>query len=72
METAVPNDRVKRLEKSLEVVKRRRFECAVALGDEMARRGEPERLIDDLMAAHEAVKVIQELLAEEERMVSRH
>ena len=68
----MPIDRIKRLEKSLEAMRRRRFECAAALGDERPTRGEPERLIGDLMAAHEAVKVIQELIAEEERMVSRH
>jgi hypothetical protein len=65
-------DRIKRLERSLEAVKRRRFECAAALGDERLGEGEPERFVDELMATHEAVKVIQELIAEEEKMVSRH
>jgi hypothetical protein len=66
------NDRIKRLERSLEAVRRWRFECAAAFGDERLAGGEPERFIDDLMAAHEAVKVIQELIAEEERMVPQH
>jgi hypothetical protein len=66
------HDRIKRLERSLEVLKRRRFECAAALGEARLGEGEPERLVDELMATHEAVKVIQELIAEEERMVSRH
>ena len=68
----MPDDRIKRLEKSLEAVKRRRFECATALGDARLAEGEPERFINELMAAHAAVKVIQELVAEEEKMVSRH
>jgi hypothetical protein len=66
------HDRIKRLERSLEALKRRRFECAAAIGDERLGQGEPERIVDELMATHEAVKVIQEIIAEEERMVSRH
>jgi hypothetical protein len=66
------NDRIKRLERSLETVKQRRFEIAEALGREKLPKGQPEQFIADLLTTHEAVKVFQELIAEEEKMVSRH
>ena len=63
----MPGERLKKLMTALKAVKARRIEFAEALGQTQVSKTESERLIDELLKAHEAVKVLQEIMAEEER-----
>lgn len=60
-------ERLEKLVAALKVVKVRRMEFAEALSQTQLPRGESERLIAELLKTHEAVKVLQEIMAEEER-----
>jgi hypothetical protein len=60
-------ERLEKIVTALKVVKGRRIEFAEALGQTQLPKDEPERLIEELLKAHEAVKVLQEIMAEEER-----
>ena len=62
------NDRLDRLRQSLQALQTRRFQFAEAFGTESSRGGEKERHIEELLKVHEAIKVIEELIAEEEKM----
>ena len=62
------NDRLDKLRKSLQVLQTRRFQFAEAFGTESPRREEKERPIEELLKVHEAIKVMEELIAEEEKM----
>jgi hypothetical protein len=60
-------DQLEALKKALQSMKIRRFEFAESLGKELPRGGEKDRLIDELLKTHEAINVLRELIAEEER-----
>jgi hypothetical protein len=62
------NDRLDKLRKSLQALRTRRFQFAEAFGIESPRGGEKERHIEELLKVHEAIKVMEELIAEEEKM----
>jgi hypothetical protein len=62
------NDRLDKLRKSLQALQTRRFQFAEAFGTESPRGGEKERHIEELLKVHEAIKVMEELIAEEEKM----
>jgi hypothetical protein len=62
------NDRLDKLRKSLQALQARRFQFAEAFGTESPRGGEKERHIEELLKVHEAIKVMEELIAEEEKM----
>jgi hypothetical protein len=62
------NNRLEKLRKSLQALKTRQFQFAEAFGTESIRGGEKERHIDELLKVHEAINVIEEIIAEEEKM----
>ena len=62
------NDRAEKLRKSLQALKTRRLQFAEAFGTESQRGGEKDRHIEELLKVHEAIKVMEELIAEEEKV----
>lgn len=62
------NDRLAKLERALEELIKRRFQFAEALGARTSQRGDTERSIEELLKTHEAIKVLEELMAQEKRL----
>jgi hypothetical protein len=64
------SDRLQKLQKSLEIAMQRRLFFAEGLGRDTRDRGEIERFMQQMLAANEAVKVLEALIAEEKSAAS--